>query len=264
MMNDHPIDKKMLPFDTEGAKKLNEARMLFLKKFLNDCKSYIKIDSALDCGCGIGYFSAFLSDLGYKVIAFDARKENIEEAKSKFFAKNIIFWEGNIEDFNFIKNLNKHDLILCFGLLYHLENPVLALRNLGEVFKSLMIIETMVYPYKDAALFYKEESVAADQSINYIALVPTSKLIIKILQNMNLGYVYEVKKGVVSHPDFNDTIFLKNARKIFVVSNTKLPFNYLELKESKPFDFTRNLDYYREPIKFFKKLKKFIKKCLRI
>ena len=42
---------------------------------------------------------------------------------------NIPFYIANVEDSS-IAHLGKFDLVLCFGLLYHLENPFAAMRKL--------------------------------------------------------------------------------------------------------------------------------------
>ena len=36
------------------------------------------------------------------------------------------------------------DLVFCFDILYHLENPVLAMRKLSEVTDKMMVVETRV------------------------------------------------------------------------------------------------------------------------
>jgi tRNA (mo5U34)-methyltransferase len=36
------------------------------------------------------------------------------------------------------------DITFCFGILYHLENPILAMRRLSSVTKSIMLVDTDV------------------------------------------------------------------------------------------------------------------------
>lgn len=44
------------------------------------------------------------------------------------------------------QDLGTHDLVLCFGLIYHLENPVGALRVARALCRRLCVVETQVVP----------------------------------------------------------------------------------------------------------------------
>jgi len=47
-----------------------------------------------------------------------------------------------------------HPLVLCFGLIYHLENPVGALRVARSLCKRLCLIETQVAPGQTGVVDY--------------------------------------------------------------------------------------------------------------
>jgi SAM-dependent methyltransferase len=40
------------------------------------------------------------------------------------------------------------DFVLCFGLLYHVENPVEVFRSLSRITKTALCIETQVLPFE--------------------------------------------------------------------------------------------------------------------
>ena len=141
-------------FDMPEALRINKARIDFLKTLLNDIGKKEKLITALDAGCGVGFFSQFLKDSGFKVTAFDGRAENIAEAQKR--GPGIDFKLFNIEDPS-LASLGKFDIVLCCGLLYHLENPFLAIRNLASLTGKVLLIETVVAPYKNPSAFLYEE-----------------------------------------------------------------------------------------------------------
>ncbi len=103
--------------------------------------------NCLDVACNEGYYSFELAKRGAKkVIGFDAREINIQKAnfvKSWFSYDNIEFF---IEDINRIdtQKFEKFDIVFCLGLLYHLENPLLAMKKCREFTKNICVIDTQI------------------------------------------------------------------------------------------------------------------------
>jgi tRNA (mo5U34)-methyltransferase len=101
----------------------------------------------LDVACNEGYFSQLLYRLGATVRAIDIRDQNIERARTiqslyGLDASRLVF---EVEDF--LENQDpecSYDLTLFLGLLYHLENPMGALRQLRKVTRKLCILETQL------------------------------------------------------------------------------------------------------------------------
>ena len=146
-------------FDRPHAIALAEAKKDFLNRFLPELKKQIDLKTGLDAGCGFGYFSKYLKDIGLEVTAFDGRPENIAEARKRYPEVNFIL--HNVEDPT-IQKLGYYDVILCLGLLYHLENPFLAIRNLAAITKKVLIIETMIAPFKQPIAILQEEDFGED------------------------------------------------------------------------------------------------------
>lgn len=111
--------------------------------------------SVLDCGTmdGMWAFEAEWMDAPC-VRAIDVWQGGYTKARERFqFAKKALnsrveLVEASVED-----NLSaiftiKFDIIQCLGLLYHLENPLLALRQLRKVVadNGVMLLETAVWP----------------------------------------------------------------------------------------------------------------------
>src|SRR5579862_489754 len=99
----------------------------------------------LDVGCHEGYYSVALARAGVrKVVGVDPREENLQRARFVAGAlklPNIEYRQGRFEDLRVEK---PYPLTLCFGLLYHVENPMLCLRTMAEVTGELCMVETQV------------------------------------------------------------------------------------------------------------------------
>lgn len=119
---------------------LHETRKHALEKFLGD--HAVTFDTALDLACHQGYFSLILENYGNEIIGIDRFEQSIKEAefvandiglgKSKFITSTIEDWQQSA------------DLVLCFGVLYHTENPVGFLRKVCSLSKKYLILETQI------------------------------------------------------------------------------------------------------------------------
>ena len=135
-------------FDTKDYLRITGARINFMERLLADLLAPYSLETALDVGCGIGYFSRHLADLGLKVRALDSRPQNIEEARRR--NPDIPFMVQNIEQ-PLASRIGSSDLVLCFGLLYHLENPFSAVRNLFTLTAKMLLIESRIIPGRELA-----------------------------------------------------------------------------------------------------------------
>jgi ubiquinone/menaquinone biosynthesis C-methylase UbiE len=102
---------------------------------------------AIDVGCHEGYYSVALAREGVKsVLGVDVREGNL--AKARFVGQalgltNVEWRQGNCEDLR-VEETGEFELCLFLGLLYHLENPVLCLRNVSRLTREVCVVETQV------------------------------------------------------------------------------------------------------------------------
>jgi hypothetical protein len=105
--------------------------------------------SAVDLACHQGWFSAHLARRGMRsVLGIDARSEHIADASLIRDCLGLSQWtlrQSDVHDPALLE-LGTHDLVLCFGLIYHLENPVGALRVARALTRRLCLVETQVVP----------------------------------------------------------------------------------------------------------------------
>jgi SAM-dependent methyltransferase len=185
-------------FDGRHYELLNRARGDAAMKLLSAVARPMNLTTAVDIGCGIGYFSALLHSLGLHVTAVDGRRENVEEAARRY--PQIPFRTANAEDAG-LSGLGKFDLTFCFGLLYHLENPFIAIRNLRAMTKSILLAESVIYQSTEPAMFLVDEAAEDDQGLQHIAFYPTEACLIKMLYSAGFAYVYRLAEPP-NHEDF--------------------------------------------------------------
>jgi tRNA/tmRNA/rRNA uracil-C5-methylase (TrmA/RlmC/RlmD family) len=78
------ITIKLTPFDQKEYRALIEAREQTIRRIVKKLKPALGLSSAVDAGCGVGFFSQTLAECGLAVCGFDARVENVEEACRRF------------------------------------------------------------------------------------------------------------------------------------------------------------------------------------
>ena len=203
---------KPLVFDLEESVRFVEARSEFLRAFLATFREPLQLKTALDVGCGVGYFSGLLQQLGLEVSAFDGRESNIAEAQRRH--PGVKFFVADVEELNG-RETGAFDLVLCFGLLYHLENPLRALRRLHAVTGKVLLIESVCVP-EQAPLFYmRDEPELADQALHAVACYPTEGALVKMAYAAGFPAVYRAAR-LPEHEDFRPRLGRRPRRTIIV------------------------------------------------
>jgi SAM-dependent methyltransferase len=167
-------------FDARLYQELNIAREQVLRPILAELKQDLQLKTAVDVGCGVGHFSNVLHTLGFEVLGLDAREENVVEARQRF--PDIEFRVLNAEDPG-MEKLGMFDVGLCLGLLYHLENPFRAIRQLGTITSKIAFVEGVCYPSADPVMVLLDENKLGDQGVNYLAFYPSEACLLKMLYN---------------------------------------------------------------------------------
>src|SRR4051812_38007017 len=75
---------RLTEFDQRHYLKLIRARGETIRRVVTELRSVVGLTSALDAGCGVGFFSQILQECGLDVRGFDGRTENILEAQRRF------------------------------------------------------------------------------------------------------------------------------------------------------------------------------------
>jgi len=201
-------------FDQKEYRQLIEARGETIKRTVTRLKPALSLSNAVDAGCGVGFFSQMLADCGLNVCGFDGRQENVAEARRRF--PPMPFEQGNIEE-RAILQLGRFDLVLCFGLLYHLENPLLALRNLRGLTEKCLLLESMCLPEEGPAMLLRDEPRQEDQSLGNVACYMSESSLVKMLYRAGFGMVYRLIP-LPDHKDFRETAEHARRRTVLLAS----------------------------------------------
>lgn len=100
----------------------------------------------LDAGCHEGFYTVAMARKGMRdVRGIDVRAASLN--KARFVAEalgltNVTYEQRNVEDL--AGESEPYELCLFLGILYHLENPMRALRNISRLTRELCIVETQV------------------------------------------------------------------------------------------------------------------------
>ena len=104
--------------------------------------------SVIDVACHQGYFASHLARKGCQVLGIDARAEHIADTELIARAYGLPNLRSAQHDINILRpdELGKFDITLMLGLLYHIENPVGAIRLARALTRKACVIETQVVP----------------------------------------------------------------------------------------------------------------------
>ena len=219
-----PDGTKTESYLPEVARQIHATREKALRKYLS--KSAGEYSDALDISCHEGYFSLILSEFFDNVTGLDKNHESLEKAKliSSVLGRERIRYENlSIEMWNDKKNV---DFVLCYGLLYHVENPVQILRKLATLANKTVCIETQVLPFEtncsieDGSYLWQREmtgmfglcvdySSSPEGGLTDLALVPSRQTLIFLLKQFGF------KTVSFYTPEINDyEQFVRNHRVI--------------------------------------------------
>jgi FkbM family methyltransferase len=209
---------KLTPFDQREYRKLTAARAESIRRVVGKLKAALQLENALDAGCGVGFFSKTLAECGLNVCAFDGRAENVVEARKRY--PQLPFETADIEDRNILE-LGRFDFVLCCGLIYHLENPLLAIRNLRALTEKCLLLESMCLPEERPSMLLREEPHASDQSLTDLGCYPSEGSLVKMLYRAGFAVVYRVVP-LPEHDDFRDTPEHARKRTVLLASHAAI------------------------------------------
>lgn len=213
-------------FFDRSAKDINRARLDHFSS-LNLISSTHRV---LEVGCGpVGYFTNYLEKHCKEVISVDARQSVIEEHVNRYpHRKNRL----KVIDLNMpgaLSDLGNFDLVFCYGLLYHLGNPKMAIKNMAKVGKTLIVC-TLSNPVDNMAINYcSEDKSDANQSYCGKSCRPARDWVMRELYKF-YKYVYHTKTQPRHiefplnwpqhyHEDYHPNISTYNTRAVFVASH---------------------------------------------
>ena len=147
--------------------------------------------TVLDIGTADGFYSFLCESRGAKkVVAVDWLKFPGFTAAHKILNSKVEFQKLVIDDstlgFTKLKSIigtindiaEKFDIVLLFGVLYHLPNPIMVIQKLFENTNMLLIASHIIDSEELAMYYYPEGSLTPGDTTNW--LVPTPSCLVDI------------------------------------------------------------------------------------
>jgi 2-polyprenyl-3-methyl-5-hydroxy-6-metoxy-1,4-benzoquinol methylase len=165
-------------------------------------KEFFKGKRILELGACNAFFSAYFKSLGADVLAIEGREENIKKIKEQYSELNVE--QSNLDTSEW--SWGKWDIIINFGLYYHLEN--FHKEHLNNCINNcdLMFFESVIYDSDESEIFFRQEE-GYDQSLTSLGGTPSTLYVENIFKNSNKYYeIFKNKElnGEFHHYDWQD------------------------------------------------------------
>ena len=166
--------------------------------------------TAIDIACHQGWFSTKLAEMGVRdVLAVDARAEHVADAtliRDALGLRNLRVQQSDVHALS-AQTTGRFDIVLMLGLIYHLENPVGALRTARALTKRICLVETQIVPGMTGMVDYgsyrfvrplkgsfgiideTEETHGPEASTTGICLVPSLEALLWIMRKIGFSRV---------------------------------------------------------------------------
>jgi 2-polyprenyl-3-methyl-5-hydroxy-6-metoxy-1,4-benzoquinol methylase len=186
----------------------------------------------LELGSGPGDHTGFYVDRRCTVVSVDAREECLDALARRFPGVRTV--RCDLNEPGPLRELGSFDIVHCFGILYHLENPEALLQYMGEACTGFAIVETCVNAARTSAVEPVDE-IRDDftQALDGRACRPARQWVFDTLGRF-FPFVYHTKTQP-DHPEFPiDWSNLADApqlvRSVFVASKRPLELPALSSK----------------------------------
>ena len=233
-----------------------QRRAYFFEPLLELFGGSLKGKRILDIGCNAGFWSLQAIEAGCEyVLGVDGRDMHVEQAQLVFETKGIDadryhFVQGDIFEYDFSQH-GEFDIVFYFGLMYHINKPVVLMEKIAAVNSDVVIIDTDLSTLKGPFLEIHHEPLDDPRNavFNTMVLWPTKQAVAAIARQS--GY-----KVMMLEPKFTDytgsEAFQSDGRRAFICAKqsdlSSLSDRAGSLDEEPPSKLIRGID------KVFRKL----------
>jgi hypothetical protein len=206
-----PSGKIAATYDGGALDEIHATRLAMLQSALSaEFGESIAQCSAIDIACHQGYFSTQLAQMGLRdVLAVDARPEHVADAnliREALHLDNLRVQQSDVHALS-PEALGRFDIVLMLGLIYHLENPVGALRTASALTGRICLVETQIVPGLSGMVDYgsyrfvrplkgsfgiideTEETHGPEASTTGICLIPSLEALMWIMRKVGFSRV---------------------------------------------------------------------------
>jgi hypothetical protein len=181
-------------------------------------KDYFENKRILELAPCNGYIGHVLHELGATVYQAEGRQGNVDYIKKTY--PHLFVQQKDLD--TDVWDLGKYDIIINFGLMYHIHNHHKAL--LENCIKNCtdLILESVIFDSFDDEVHFRNEE-GFDQSLSGIGGTPSTSYVENILENCKTTYqkhCSELLRGGNHHynwPDTNSKILNPWARRLWTI-----------------------------------------------
>ena len=233
-----------------------QRRAYFFEPLLKLYNGSLKGKRVLDIGCNAGFWSLQAIEAGCDyILGVDGRQMHVDQANLVFETKGIDadrydFVLGDIFEYDFAQH-GEFDIVFYFGLMYHINKPVVLMEKIAAVNSDVVIIDTDLSTLKGPFLEIHHEPLDDPRNavFNTMVLWPTKQAVAAIARQSG----YEV---IMLEPKFTDytgsDAFKSDGRRAFICAKSSdlktLAHLAGSLEEEPPSKLVRGID------KVFRKL----------
>ena len=191
--------------------------------------------SVLDVGCGTGRLSEHFAQRSCDVTCVDGRPENIEQLRASYPGRKaaVVDVESDV-----LLEQGRFDVVLCYGLLYHLAEPWGFMQRVGELGSDLLLLETCVADAEEPMLSLVRDPDDPTMALRSVGSRPSPAYIAAALKSAGFPYVFR-PHSAPDHPDFSwerrgDRAVFRDGhalRQVFVAARQPLDLPALEQLE---------------------------------
>jgi hypothetical protein len=146
-------------------------------------KDFFKRKRILEVGAYNGYIGAYFSTLGAEVHCLEGRVENVTNIKNDYPMVSVEVADLDSPEWEW----GHWDIIINFGLYYHLEK--FHKEHLENCINNcdLMFFESVIYDSHNAEIYFRNE-IGDDQSLSEKGGTPSTSYVENIFKQHNVNY----------------------------------------------------------------------------
>ncbi|MEP7044909.1 MAG: DUF1698 domain-containing protein [Dokdonella sp.] len=213
-----PDGRVTTTYDDGALDAIHTTRLTMLQQVVKDCfGASLTGHNAIDIACHQGWFATKLAQWDASdVLAIDARGEHVADTlmmRDALALDNLRVAQSDVHALD-TAALGRFDLVLMLGLIYHLENPVGALRQAHALTRRVCVVETQIVPGMTGMVDYgsyrfvrplkgsfgiideTEETHGPETSTTGICLVPSLEALMWIMRKVGF-----VRVDLIEPPD---------------------------------------------------------------
>ncbi len=160
------VPTESTPFDEAVYVQARQARLDNL--FRHVAPTSLAGRTVLELGCGTGELGQAFVELGCRVISVDGRAEYVKTLRQRFPDR-----EAHVADLELLEpaRFPNVDIVLCFGLLYHIARPTVFVRRIAGVADTIFL-ETVVAD-TDEVTYQVVQETGPEQAIHGVGCRPS-------------------------------------------------------------------------------------------